>query len=135
MKYYGTFFVIGILFIFVITSSCKGKKAQIVGNDKDQYGCIGSAGYIWSSLLEECVRLWEAGFSLTNAQREKEKIWVIFNSDSSRVELILTNGTREILDKRTSDLGPVWNIEDDDTYNLMNNGGWKIERRGELLFK
>lgn len=30
----------------------------IVGGDRDKYGCIGSAGYRWNSLLGECVRPW-----------------------------------------------------------------------------
>ncbi len=28
----------------------------ILGNDKDEYGCIGSAGYIWSAEKTKCVR-------------------------------------------------------------------------------
>jgi len=31
----------------------------IVGEDEDEHGCIGSAGYIWCPELEKCVRPWE----------------------------------------------------------------------------
>ncbi len=31
----------------------------IVGGDKDEHGCIGSAGYIWCESLGECIRPWE----------------------------------------------------------------------------
>jgi len=31
----------------------------IVGNDRDEHGCIGSAGYSWSGTLSECIRPWE----------------------------------------------------------------------------
>lgn len=31
----------------------------IVGGDKDEHGCIGSAGYIWCEPKEKCLRVWE----------------------------------------------------------------------------
>lgn len=31
----------------------------MVGNDKDEHGCIGSAGYEWSEAKQKCVRPWE----------------------------------------------------------------------------
>ncbi|MEW6992797.1 hypothetical protein AADZ84_00795 [Colwelliaceae bacterium MEBiC 14330] len=35
------------------------RKDNIVGADKDQHGCIGSAGYQWCSNLKQCIRPWE----------------------------------------------------------------------------
>jgi len=32
---------------------------KIVGGDKDEHGCIGSAGYTWCEELEKCIRPWE----------------------------------------------------------------------------
>lgn len=34
-------------------------KEQMVGNDKDEHGCIGSAGYTWSEEKQKCIRPWE----------------------------------------------------------------------------
>lgn len=31
----------------------------LVGNDKDEHGCIGSAGYVWCEAQGECLRPWE----------------------------------------------------------------------------
>ena len=31
----------------------------IVGGDKDEHGCIGSAGYSWCELKNKCLRVWE----------------------------------------------------------------------------
>ncbi|MDD3793928.1 MAG: Kazal-type serine protease inhibitor family protein [Candidatus Gracilibacteria bacterium] len=40
--------------------SCKKQKEPVlVGNDKDENGCIGSAGYVWNAEKKECVRPWE----------------------------------------------------------------------------
>ena len=34
-------------------------KLEPVGADRDQHGCIGSAGYQWCNRQQECVRPWE----------------------------------------------------------------------------
>lgn len=36
-----------------------GEAVQIVGNDRDEHGCIGSAGYVWCAKENACVRPWE----------------------------------------------------------------------------
>ncbi|MDD4989987.1 MAG: DUF5667 domain-containing protein [Candidatus Pacebacteria bacterium] len=32
---------------------------NIVGGDKDEHGCIGSAGYSWCEIKQKCLRTWE----------------------------------------------------------------------------
>ena len=32
---------------------------QMVGNDTDEHGCKGSAGYVWCESLQKCIRPWE----------------------------------------------------------------------------
>lgn len=36
----------------------------MVGNDADEHGCKASAGYRWSVLRNECIRIFEAGVRL-----------------------------------------------------------------------
>ncbi len=33
--------------------------ASIVGNDRDEHGCIPSAGYVWCESKQKCIRPWE----------------------------------------------------------------------------
>ena len=40
-------------------SSAKPENGNLVGADRDEHGCIGSAGYQWCAKLGECVRPWE----------------------------------------------------------------------------
>jgi hypothetical protein len=35
------------------------KPDAVVGGDRDEHGCIGSAGYQWCEKLGKCVRPWE----------------------------------------------------------------------------
>lgn len=39
---------------------------NLVGNDKDEHGCIGSAGYSWCEAKKKCLRLWEEGCEVKN---------------------------------------------------------------------
>lgn len=42
------------------TNAQKTENQQtVVGGDKDEYGCIGSAGYSWCELKNKCLRIWE----------------------------------------------------------------------------
>ena len=36
-----------------------GSDARPVGSDRDEHGCITSAGYHWCAAENECVRPWE----------------------------------------------------------------------------
>lgn len=50
------------LLVLTLIVGCSDKnqiEQEIVGNDKDEYGCIGSAGYQYCPELEKCVRTWE----------------------------------------------------------------------------
>lgn len=33
--------------------------SQVVGGDKDEHGCLGSAGYSWCAIKNKCLRIWE----------------------------------------------------------------------------
>lgn len=37
---------------------------KIVGNDQDEHGCIGSAGYQWCEVKKKCVRMFEEDCSI-----------------------------------------------------------------------
>lgn len=41
----------------------KTNNSNLVGNDKDEYGCIGSAGYSWCEEKQKCLRVWEENCS------------------------------------------------------------------------
>ena len=45
--------IVGIYY-YVLSNS-----EDLVGGDKDEHGCIGSAGYTWDETKQKCVRVWE----------------------------------------------------------------------------
>jgi hypothetical protein len=42
------------------------KNKNMVGNDRDEHGCIGSAGYTWCDTKQKCLRTWEEPCELTD---------------------------------------------------------------------
>lgn len=55
-----------IVFISMVLIACSKEpipinyeKPLIVGGDKDEHGCIGSAGYSWCEPQQKCLRVWE----------------------------------------------------------------------------
>ena len=83
----------------------------MVGDDRDEHGCIGSAGFTWSALRGECIQVFEVGTRL-NPVEEKEEEAVISafvvtkDGDNSQVELFIT----------TEETNPLLKQEKDGTY-------------------
>ena len=118
----------------------KNKKAEnhTVGNDKDEHGCIASAGYTWSEVQKDCIRLWEKGVRMESVADKENTAYIVFASDSLQVELFFSGDQpNEILDRRSLPGGDyAWNVEDDDTKNVrQENGKWTISQRGNLIYQ
>lgn len=41
------------------TSATSIERPDVVGGDRDEHGCIGSAGYQWCEAKNKCLRIWE----------------------------------------------------------------------------
>ena len=42
-----------------VVQSSPNASPQLVGNDRDEHGCIGSAGYSWCATKQKCIRIFE----------------------------------------------------------------------------
>lgn len=140
----------GATTVLSLFSACKesgeteNTAAPLVGGDRDEHGCIASAGYRWSRVQQRCIRPFEEGVRLLPVEDLQDSsavlaATVIFSADSLRAEVLLPDGeTSPVLDRRTLPSGGyAWNIEDDDTYNVRRDeqGKWTVSRRGEVLFR
>jgi putative hemolysin len=50
------FLIIGLILSMALIVGCTG---PVLGGDKDEHGCIGSAGYSWCEAKQKCLRTWE----------------------------------------------------------------------------
>lgn len=112
-------------------------QAVKVGGDRDEHGCIASAGYVWCEVQKDCIRLFEKGIRTEAVDGNNASAFIVFSPDSIRAELFFSNGqANEILERRGLPSGGyVWNVEDDDTKNVRQvDGLWAISQRGNLIY-
>ena len=70
-------------------SEAKTEEAVIPGSDKDEHGCVGSAGYVWSEVKKDCIRPFEAGLKISETQKDNATYatYIVFAADSVQAEL------------------------------------------------
>lgn len=93
-----------VLFL-LSTTCCAQQNPPLVGGDRDQHNCIGSAGYQWSMLKKECIRIFEAGIRLDPVAPDLNKTvsaFVVFKSESenAQVEMFIPGVKNSILLKK-----------------------------------
>lgn len=106
-------------------------KKEIVGGDSDVHGCKASAGYTWSALKKECVRLFEIGTKLSHAEDGKTYstvAYVIF--EGNKAELFLDTQKEPILLERKSE-GDSWTKDD---YQLIPWKGYVLKKAGKVIY-
>jgi hypothetical protein len=78
--------------------------SNVVGGDRDAHGCIGSAGYQWSELRGECVRIFEVGvpFSAYGANKDATlAAYVIYAADGESAEAFIPQLDHAVLLERS----------------------------------
>ncbi len=120
---------------------------QILGNDRDEHGCIGSAGYVWSNVLNRCVRLFDEGlgFMPTGKLAQQENTdefgaillgYVIFGgTDSMYAELFFPHVPTKIICHKTSSQNntSVWKSNNYEVYKISETQ-YSISHFGETIY-
>jgi hypothetical protein len=106
------------------TATADTSKPILTGADKDEHGCIGSAGYQWSVMKSECIRIFEAGTRLSAAAAVEDKTtdaFVVFSHDEKEAELFVPRLAVSVIlesDKDNTWISAEWTKEKD----------WEIEK-------
>lgn len=84
------------------------QQETMVGGDRDEHGCIGSAGYSWSALRGECIQVFEVGTRLNPVDVEQEEAVISAfivrkEGDNSQVELFITGEDQNPILKKEAD--------------------------------
>ena len=106
---------------------------ELEGADRDEHGCITSAGFSWSELQQTCVQLWEAGVRLDPIEvKEGDAVisaFVLFNKDESKAEIVLPKKEGSvILDKKSE------NLYEKDEY-LYDDKEGTLSINGKVVYK
>ena len=62
-----------------------------LGGDRDEHGCIGSAGYVWCEVQQDCIRLFEKGIRTEAVDGSTASAFIVFSPDSTRLELFFSD--------------------------------------------
>ncbi|KAF2518080.1 hypothetical protein E0W73_00390 [Flavobacterium foetidum] len=107
------------------------KEEMVVGGDSDSHGCKASAGYTWSVLRKECIRVFENSTRLNHAQDGKTYTtvsYVIFDGD--KAELFLDTQKESIILERKSE-GDSWVNGD---WQLIPWKGYVLKKGGKIVY-
>ena len=112
----------------------KEEKTQLVGGDLDEHGCKASAGYTWSELRKECIRVFEIGTRLNHYEQSGEtattSAFVIFENNGNKAELFLDTQKESIILERKSE-GQPW-VKDD--WQLITWKGFVLKKAEEIKY-
>ncbi|AOC93359.1 hypothetical protein BB050_00203 [Flavobacterium anhuiense] len=113
------------------TTPKEPEKEAVVGGDSDSHGCKASAGYTWSVLKKECIRVFENSTRLNHAEDGKAYStvsYVIF--DGNKAELFLDTQKESIILERKSE-GDSW-INGD--WQLIPWKGYVLKKGEKILY-
>ncbi|PSJ80254.1 hypothetical protein [Neisseria iguanae] len=84
--------IFALLLAAATLSACAARSEPTLGSDRDAHGCIGSAGYRWSALKQECVQPWEAAdLKLDDPANDTLAVYVILSADKAQAEIFAAN--------------------------------------------
>jgi hypothetical protein len=87
----------------------------VVGGDSDAHGCKGSAGYTWSEVKQNCIRIFEDGIALAPQDAVADKTtaaFVVFRTgaEDAVAEVFIPGQTSGILMEKAAD-GSAWQAD------------------------
>lgn len=107
------------------------QKEEMLGGDTDEHGCKASAGYTWSEVRKDCIRVFEVGVKLNDSRdaNATSAAYLVFSVDSLDAELFVPQQEESILLHRT---GQAWKNEAYNAYRRDNK--LVVEKNGVQLF-
>jgi len=135
---------VGIIFTFFACRDLGGSSnmsiekdslGTVAGPDKDDKGCVTSAGYKWSVLKNTCIRPFEVGVRLNPVAEIKAgdpvvSAFVVLEEEGNRAELYIPNEKSSILMERKSEKEPY--IKDD--WKLLTLKGFTLKNGDSIMY-
>jgi hypothetical protein len=133
--------LLGFHFLLIGFSGCKNKAETPAQTESPPLvsptDCNRASGYFWSELQGDCIELFRIARKLKAASDKVNKhgsVLVVFNADSSRVEMYMPFTRQEtiIMDKIDSSIPDRWANEQ---YTLINSPAMQLMEGEELLYQ
>ncbi len=103
----------------------KTEQTTTVGGEKDEHGCLTSAGETWSQLKQSCIQIFNVGQRLNPIEtKDGEAVisaFVLFSDDKSEAELFLPNTKSNSILKTSNK-------------EVYENGEYKFDTKDSTLY-
>lgn len=130
--------LLGVLVIVYLPFTPAQPQGPVVGADRDAHNCIASAGYTYSSVRAECIRLWETGTALMPVVQIEEPVlaaYVVQDESGREAEVFLPGFKQGVVMTRAENVElPTWTTGDGWTLTYDPDQGWKLAQDGELVY-
>ncbi len=128
------------IFVFAMVLSCISTtgfaqhKPPRVGGDADAHGCRASAGYTWSQLKKECIRLFEQEIKLSDVKpKSNTQAIVVFSKDRKKAEVFIPSAKGSTILTRSGRRGNYsWKSGD---WALTDKDGYWLKKGKKLMYK
>ena len=108
-----------------------------VGADRDAHNCIASAGYTYSAVRGECIRLWESGTALLPVIQIEQPVlaaYVVQDENDQKTEVFLPGFEQGlVMNRLTNAAVPTWTAANW-VLTYDPDQGWKLLQDGELVY-
>ena len=130
--------LLGVLVIVYLPFTLAQPQQPVVGADRDAHNCIASAGYTYSAVRGECVRLWEVGTALMPVVQIEEPVlaaYVVQDESGKEAEVFIPGFEQGVVMNRVenSDI-PTWTANGGWSLTYDPDQGWKLAQGGELVY-
>jgi hypothetical protein len=108
------------------------------GGDRDEHGCIPSAGYRWSIVLDTCIRIFEAGIKMEPKDPSLDKTvaaFVVLSPDKARAEIFLPTQPKQVIIRKTEGGGTAAIWANGPLKLSLKDGVYSLYDDGKLLYQ
>ncbi|GAB0156541.1 hypothetical protein CHRYSEOSP005_18060 [Chryseobacterium sp. Alg-005] len=128
--------------IFVGSLVSAQNTSHVVGADRDVHGCIGSAGYTYSQIKNDCVRVFEQKIKLNEVSTDKSYTTmtaVIFSKNMKKAEIFISdeNAKSIILEKQGK--SKIWksgsHIKDKYVLVPYKKTGYQLKKNNVVIYQ
>ena len=133
-----TFLLLGALVIVYLPFTPAQPQQPVMGADRDTHNCIASAGYTYSAIRGECIRLWEAGIALMPVVQIEDPVlaaYVVQDKDGHKAEVFVPGFEQGIVMKRAENTGvSIWKGPEGWTLTYSPDQKWELLQYGQLIY-
>jgi hypothetical protein len=128
------------ILVFALVLSCIStavfaqRRSHRIGGDADAHGCRASAGYTWSQLKKECIRLFEQEIKLPDVNpKGSMQVIIIFSKDRKKAEAFIPSTKGSTILARSGRRGNYsWKNGD---WALTDKNGYWLKKGKRLMYK